>query len=144
MANMLAFSMRTEKVVTQSRSQVVDVTPLVARYVANLPMTDGHVVAFVPHTTAGITINENADPDVKADVLRKLDALIPKSEGYYQHAEGNSDSHLKTIMTGTSVTIFVDRGRLVLGRWQGVWFCEYDGPRDRQLLLKAFGNVVPE
>jgi secondary thiamine-phosphate synthase enzyme len=100
------------------------------------------VTAFVPHTTAGITINENADPDVKADVLRKLDALVPKAEPYYRHGEGNSDSHLKAVVTGTSVTIFVDRGRLVLGQWQGVWFCEYDGPRQRQLHLKAFGNVV--
>jgi len=95
------------------------------------------VVAFVPHTTAGITINENADPDVKSDMLQKLSTLVPKHEPYYEHGEGNSDSHVKTALVGNSVTVLVEDGRLVLGTWQGVYFCEFDGPRQRELLIKV-------
>ncbi len=91
----------------------------------------------MPHTTAAVTINENADPDVKSDMLHKLETLVPKHESYYQHGEGNSDSHVKTSLVGNSVTVLVESGRLVLGRWQGIYFCEFDGPRTRQMQVKV-------
>ena len=94
-------------------------------------------MVYVPHTTAAVSINENADPDVKHDVVKKLEELIPQAESYYRHGEGNSDSHLKTILTGPSVTLIIDAGRLVLGMWQGIYFCEYDGPRTREYLVKV-------
>ena len=87
-----------------------------------------------------MTINENADPDVKSDMLRKLEALIPHREPYYEHAEGNSDSHVKTSLVGNSVTVLIDDGRLVLGRWQGIYFCEFDGPREREMHVKVFAS----
>jgi secondary thiamine-phosphate synthase enzyme len=87
-------------------------------------------------TTAAVTINENADPDVKSDMLRKLETLVPKHEPYYRHSEGNSDSHVKTSLVGNSVTVLIENGQLVLGRWQGIWFCEFDGPRQRQMHVK--------
>ena len=90
---------------------------------------------FCPHTTAGITVNENADPDVKHDVLAKLSSLIPQDEPFYQHCEGNSAAHLKAILTGFSLTLPIRNGRLSLGTWQGVYFCEYDGPRTRHVQL---------
>ena len=93
-------------------------------------------IVYVPHTTAAVTINENADPDVKHDLLKKLEELVPKEEDYYRHAEGNSDSHVKVSCVGSSVTVLVEQGTLVLGTWQGVYFCEFDGPRDRKLMLK--------
>ena len=88
---------------------------------------------FCQHTTAGLTINENADPDVKHDLLRKLDALIPKNENYYRHCEGNSAAHLKSSLFGVSLAIPIRNGKLHLGTWQGVYFCEFDGPRSRQV-----------
>ena len=94
---------------------------------------------YVPHTTAGVTINEHADPDVATDVDRIMDRLVP-NRGAYRHAEGNSDSHAKAILTGTSQIIFVERGHLVLGRWQGIFLCEYDGPRERTIQVK----IVPD
>ena len=99
-------------------------------------MLEGMLIVYVPHTTAAVTINENADPDVKHDMLKKLETLIPKDEPYYQHGEGNSDSHVKTSLVGNSVTVLIERGRLVLGRWQGVYFCEFDGPREREMMVK--------
>ena len=98
-------------------------------------MAAGQVVAYVPHTTAGITINENADPDVKRDMLRQLDEMVPQDQPLYRHAEGNSAAHVKASMMGSSVTVLIERGRLVLGRWQGIYFCEFVGPRERQLLV---------
>jgi secondary thiamine-phosphate synthase enzyme len=95
------------------------------------------VIAYVPHTTAAVTINENADPDVRHDLLRKLEELIPKHEPYYQHGEGNSDSHVKTSLVGNSVTVLIEDGQLVLGRWQGIYFCEFDGPRTREMHVKV-------
>jgi len=126
-----------ETVRTRARNEIVDVTPRVAEAVRARSVQDGMVVAFVPHTTAGITINENADPDVKSDMLQKLSTLVPKHEPYYEHGEGNSDSHVKTALVGNSVTVLVEDGRLVLGTWQGVYFCEFDGPRQRELLIKV-------
>jgi len=100
------------------------------------------VVLYVPHTTAAVTVNENYDPDVKHDVLAKLSEMIPKSEKYYQHDEGNSDSHLKTALVGNSAMLIVENGKLLLGQWQGIYFCEFDGPRNRELIVKllSFGD----
>jgi len=99
-------------------------------------VNDGMLIVYVPHTTAAVTINENYDPDVKHDLLRKLEVLVPQHEDYYRHDEGNSDSHLKVAMLGNSATMLVENGELVLGRWQGVYFCEFDGPREREFMVK--------
>ncbi|HYO11388.1 MAG TPA: secondary thiamine-phosphate synthase enzyme YjbQ [Tepidisphaeraceae bacterium] len=134
---MQAHPLVKEPVRTGQRSQIIDLTDAVRRIVRQRKVTDGMVVLYVPHTTAGVTINENYDPDVKHDLLRKLDALIPKNEPYYQHDEGNSDSHLKTALVGNSATVLIDHGDLVLGRWQGIYFCEFDGPREREVYVKV-------
>ena len=127
----------TETVSTTSRSELIDVTNRLVWQVQANRVLEGMVLVYVPHTTAAVTINENADPDVKSDLIHKLAALIPQRESYYQHGEGNSDSHLKTSLVGNSVTVLVEAGKLVLGRWQGVYFCEFDGPRQRQMMLKV-------
>lgn len=121
------------QVSTQSRDQFVDITRGVQQVVDDAKTAEGYVVVFVPHTTAGITINENADPDVVHDMLEQLDKMVPWKQPFYRHAEGNSASHVKASMMGSSVTIMVFGGKLVLGRWQGVYLCEFDGPRQRQV-----------
>jgi secondary thiamine-phosphate synthase enzyme len=133
---MQSHALVSEKVKTKQRSEIVDVTDAVRRLVKQHNVRDGMAICYVPHTTAAVTINENYDPDVKHDVLRKLDELIPKAETYYQHDEGNSDSHVKTSLVGNSATILIERGDLVLGRWQGIYFCEFDGPREREMYVK--------
>ncbi len=130
----------TEAVQTHARSEMIDVTSRVEKLVAKHGVTDGYVIVYVPHTTAAVTINENADPDVKSDMLKKLQALIPQQETYYEHAEGNSDSHVKTSVVGNSVTVLIDGGKLVLGQWQGIYFCEFDGPREREMMVKMFAS----
>jgi secondary thiamine-phosphate synthase enzyme len=132
----------TERLATRRRSEILDITPRVAELVRTSGLKDGLCVVFVPHTTAAVSINENADPDVKTDVTAKLSALIPEHESYYQHNEGNSDSHLKTILTGPSITLIIDAGRLLLGTWQGIYFCEYDGPRTRTYHVKLLGSTL--
>ncbi len=129
--------MHTLSVPTRQRCQMVDVTSEVQQVVRQAGVKNGHVICYVPHTTAGITIQENADPDVVHDVLWKLEQLVPKHESAYRHAEGNTDSHIKASMMGSSVTVFVENARLVLGTWQGIYFCEFDGPRQRQMLVKC-------
>jgi secondary thiamine-phosphate synthase enzyme len=136
MATMKPIALRTESVRTQHRSQLIEVTDRVRKLVASAGVRDGMAIVYVPHTTAAVTINENADPDVKSDLLKKLEALIPKHESYYQHGEGNSDSHLKTSLVGNNVTMLIEDGELVLGRWQGIYFCEFDGPRSREMYVK--------
>ena len=128
--------LHTEAVHTRSRNQMINVTDRIAELVRASGIRDGMAIAFVPHTTAAVTINENADPDVKSDMLQKLEALIPKHEAYYDHGEGNSDSHVKASLVGNSVTVLIEGGRLLLGTWQGVYFCEFDGPRHRDLHIK--------
>ena len=133
--------MKAEKMIvhavrTQERCQLVEVTDAVEWMVREHKVVDGMVILCVPHTTAAVTINENADPDVKHDLLRKLEALVPHHESYYQHGEGNSDSHVKTSLVGNSAMVLVEDGRLALGRWQGIYFCEFDGPRQRELYVK--------
>jgi secondary thiamine-phosphate synthase enzyme len=115
---------------------MLDITDRVQRIVRAAGVGDGYVIVYVPHTTAAVTINENADPDVRHDVLAKLEELIPKAERYYQHGEGNSDAHVKTSLVGNSTMVLIEGGKLVLGRWQGIYFCEFDGPRERALLVK--------
>jgi secondary thiamine-phosphate synthase enzyme len=126
----------TERVKTKQRSEIVDVTDTIRRLVKQKGIRDGQAIVFIPHTTAAVTINENYDPDVKHDLLKKLETLVPKHESYYQHDEGNSDSHVKVAMVGNSATILIEKGDLVLGRWQGVYFCEFDGPREREMYVK--------
>ena len=133
-------TIETETVKTHARSEMIDITSRVQKIVTKQGVSDGYVIVFVPHTTAAVTINENADPDVKSDMLKKLETLIPKREPYYQHAEGNSDSHVKTSLVGNSVTVLIQGGRLVLGQWQGIYFCEFDGPREREMRVKVFAS----
>ena len=120
---------------TERRTQLLDVTAGVARMVADSGVQSGVCYLYVPHTTAGVIINENADPDVAADIESALARLVPQDSGY-SHAEGNADSHIKTALVGTSATIFISNGQLELGRWQGIFFCEFDGPRTRRLRVK--------
>jgi secondary thiamine-phosphate synthase enzyme len=117
---------------THERNVVVDITRQVNALIpASLRSGVCHV--FCPHTTAGLTVNENADPAVKRDLMAKLTALIPRNESFYRHDEGNSDAHLQASLVGMSLTLPVRDGRLALGTWQGVYFCEFDGPRSRHV-----------
>ena len=126
---------QTVSVTSRSRCEIIDLTGQVEQIVRQ-SVKSGFVIVYVPHTTAGVTINENADPDVKSDFLKKLETFVPKSEPYYEHSEGNSDSHVKTALVGNSATILVEDGRLLLGRWQGIYFCEFDGPRRREVYVR--------
>jgi secondary thiamine-phosphate synthase enzyme len=121
---------------THKRTQLVDVTDLVRRAVEQAGVQDGVCYVYVPHTTAGVIVNEHFDPDVATDLEGLFDRLVPKS-GPYRHSEGNSDSHAKAAFVGASATIFVEEGKLALGRWQGIFFCEFDGPRERKLWVKV-------
>ncbi|MBM4147964.1 MAG: YjbQ family protein [Lentisphaerae bacterium] len=112
-----------------------DITDLVRSAVRELGITDGVITVFVPHTTAGITINENADPDVVRDMVSVLDRLVPR-EGPYRHAEGNSAAHVKASLLGSSVNVIVEGSALRLGTWQGIYFCEFDGPRRRTVMVR--------
>ncbi len=124
------------RVRTSRRSEMVEITDGVQQIVSRGGVQDGIAVLQSLHTTAGLTINENADPDVVHDVLGKLERLVPHEEPFYRHAEGNSDSHLKTSFFGPSLTVIVSAGRLVLGTWQGIYLCEFDGPRERRVAVQ--------
>lgn len=128
--------MITLSIPTSSRDQMVEITSQVQQHVAQAGIADGTAIVYVPHTTAGVTINENADPDVVHDMLRQLDVMVPWSQSFYRHGEGNSASHVKASMMGSSVTVLIRDGRLVLGTWQGIYFCEFDGPRTRKAHLQ--------
>jgi secondary thiamine-phosphate synthase enzyme len=130
---------QTFKVKTARRTQLLNVTAQVQQAVEKSRVSSGICYVYVPHTTAAIMINECADPDVASDLEGALDRLIP-FEGPYRHAEGNSDSHMKSVLVGASQTIFVEGGQLRLGRWQGIFFCEFDGPRDRLLHVKIVAD----
>jgi secondary thiamine-phosphate synthase enzyme len=114
----------------------IEITQFVREAVAKSGVTEGVVIIYCPHTTAGITINENADPDVVTDMLHGLNKAFP-DRPEFRHAEGNSVAHLKASVTGSSVTVIVDKGRLVLGTWQNIYFCEFDGPRTRKFFVKV-------
>ena len=121
---------------TNERVVFVDITPQVASEVAQSGVRDGVVVVYVPHTTAGVTINENADPSVRADMKATLERLVPESP-LFTHLEGNADAHVKASLMGSSVTVPLTDGRLQLGTWQGVYFAEFDGPRRRRVLVSV-------
>ena len=121
---------------TAKHTQMVNITETVRKAVKESGVREGMCTVFVPHTTAGVTINENADPDVVRDITAALEKLVPWEDGY-RHAEGNSAAHLKAGLTGFSQQLIVDGGDLVLGTWQGIWFCEYDGPRRRSVYVKV-------
>ena len=126
----------TINVRTGSKAEMVDITMLVQEEVSKAGVIEGVCVVYVPHTTAGITINEGADPAVCHDIMKKLSELAPYDAGY-RHVEGNSDGHIKASITGSSVTVLVENGRLVLGTWQKIFFCEFDGPRSRRVYIRA-------
>ncbi|MBN1552542.1 YjbQ family protein [bacterium] len=129
--------MKQISVQTTQRECLIDITSKVSEVVRSIDKTNGICIVFVPHTTAGITINENADPDVKKDIRDTLSRLIPKGANY-RHLEGNADSHVKASLVGASVTIMVENKNLMLGTWQGIQFCEFDGPRNRSVLISVF------
>lgn len=120
---------------TTKPQQFIDITDTVADAVKNSNVRDGIAVIFVPHTTAGVTINENADPDVVRDMIAALDKTYP-IHGDYLHFEGNSHAHIKASLMGSSCTVIIQDGKLLLGTWQGIYFCEFDGPRDRKFFVK--------
>ena len=130
--------MKTIELRSSARCEMIDITREVARCVRESGVADGIVYVFVPHTTAGITINENADPDVRRDLLFALERAVPNT-GFY-HVEDNSDAHAKATMTGFSVSVIVEGGNLALGTWQGIYFCEFDGPRSRRVLVKVLAG----
>lgn len=121
---------------TKQRDQLIDITEYVQNFVKELGINDGAVLIFCPHTTGGITINENADPDVKKDFIRRLDEVFPWEHPEDQHLEGNTAAHLKASMVGSSQHVIVHNGKLLLGTWQGIYFCEFDGPRTRTFYIK--------
>jgi secondary thiamine-phosphate synthase enzyme len=133
--------MQTLHVKTKRRTQLLDITNEVARLVHSSGVKTGICFLYVPHTTAGILINEHADPDVASDAEGTFDRLVPVNPNY-KHSEGNTDSHVKTILTGVSQFIFIENGKLVLGRWQGIFYAEFDGPRDRHFYLKIQADVL--
>ena len=128
--------MKTLEIRTGAGEEIVDLTSEVQGVVASSGVKDGLCVVFVPHTTAGVTINENADPDVRADILTALRHDVPDSLPF-AHSEGNSPAHIKASLIGSSVMVIVEGGRLRLGTWQGIQFCEFDGPRSRKLYVQV-------
>jgi len=123
---------------TTKSQQFIDITNKVAEEVKNSNVRDGIAIIYVPHTTAEVTINENADPDVVHDILMEINKIVPFNDGYL-HMEGNSAAHIKSSLFGFSEQIIIENGRLVLGTWQGIYFCEFDGPRQRQVYVKITG-----
>ena len=126
---------KTIDVRTGSRDEMVDITGEVASAVTESGVGEGVATVYVPHTTAGVTINENADPSVVHDVLAALDQAVPWRQGFYRHGEGNSAAHVKSSLVGCSAQVLISAGRLVLGTWQGIYFCEFDGPRSRRTIV---------
>jgi secondary thiamine-phosphate synthase enzyme len=132
--------MRSFEVKTSAHSQLVDITSQVRDAVGASGIQAGVAHVYVPHTTAGVTINENADPSVTHDVLADLERLVPWSQRYYQHGEGNSAGHTKSSLIGCCQTVLVESGRPVLGTWQGIYFCEFDGPRTRKVHVQVVAS----
>lgn len=130
---------RTIEVQTVQHTQMKKITTEVEKAVAESGCKSGVCYVYVPHTTAGVMVNEGDDPDVARDMEATLDRLVPAS-GNYRHAEGNADSHIKAAIAGSTVTVFIEHGKLALGRWQAIFFCEFDGPRRREVRVK----IVPD
>jgi len=128
------------RVTTDSRNQMIDITPQIDSAVKESGIRTGDAIIYCPHTTAAITINENADPSVPHDLLLALEQLIPRNNSGYRHVEGNSDSHCKSSLVGCSEVVLVRDGALELGSWQGIFFCEFDGPRSRRVVVQVRGQ----
>jgi secondary thiamine-phosphate synthase enzyme len=124
---------------THSRMEFQDITRTVREIVGDSGVASGICYIFVPHTTAGVTVNEHADPSVVEDIIAQLDKMVPQ-HGSYRHLEGNSPAHMKASLMGDSEVLFIEDGKIVLGTWQGIFFCEFDGPRNRHLLLKIIAE----
>jgi secondary thiamine-phosphate synthase enzyme len=124
---------------TNKRIELLDITSKISSAVSKSAISDGICVVFCPHTTAGLTINENADPSVQSDIIGAMNRMVPANAGY-AHSEGNADSHVKSSLFGPSLNIIVESGKLQLGTWQGIYFCESDGPRNREIWVKIVGS----
>jgi len=131
---------KTLNVSSRKRCEMIDITGKVESAVRDAKVSGGDCVVYCPHTTAAVTINENADPSVVHDILLTLQELIPHHHSGYQHYEGNSDAHVKSSLLGCSAQVLIANGSLVLGTWQGVYFCEFDGPRSRKVILQIRGE----
>lgn len=124
-----------EKVKTPAKQAFVDITPIIEKAIQQAKITNGHILVWIPHTTAAITVNENADPSVVGDIISRLERAFPTNDSKDTHAEGNSHAHLKASILGCSQYFIVKNGRLLLGTWQGVFLCEFDGPRTRSVII---------
>jgi secondary thiamine-phosphate synthase enzyme len=131
--------MQTFQVRTSSQTEFIDITRSVQEAVKKTGVEDGICIIFIPHTTAAVTINENADPSVVQDIVMELNKIVPFKD-QYRHLEGNSPAHIKASLVGCSQIVFVESGKLVLGTWQGIFFCEFDGPRSRQVHIKVISD----
>lgn len=138
---------RTFQVRTSAQTEMIDITRSAQDAVSKTGVEEGICIIFIPHTTAAITINENADPSVPQDIVMELNKIVPFKD-QYRHTEGNSPAHIKASLLGSSQTVLIESGKLVLGTWQGIFFCEFDGPRSRKVHVKViadsgFGNRKP-
>lgn len=132
--------MHSFSVTTRQRHEMVEITDQVNQAIRESKVAEGICVVYCPHTTAAITVNENADPDVVHDLLLWYGRAVPQQQTGFRHDEGNSDSHIQTSMVGPSVTLIVSSGQPILGRWQGIFFCEFDGPRSRKVHIQVIGR----
>lgn len=130
---------KTVTVKTEEKQQLLDITKHVRMVVRESGLKSGICRVFIPHTTAAVTINENADPDVRTDILNTLERMVPEG-GNYLHAEGNAHAHVKAGLIGSNVTVFVEAGQLILGTWQSIFLCEFDGPRTRNVMVRVSGG----
>jgi secondary thiamine-phosphate synthase enzyme len=131
--------MITLSITTSQQTEFLDITGKVEEAISKTQVSDGVALIYCPHTTAGITINEGADPSVQEDILTSLNQIVP-FKGPYRHREGNSAAHIKSSLIGSSVSVMIENGRLVLGQWQSLFFCEFDGPRTRKVLIKIISQ----
>lgn len=130
----MIFLLKEIKIKSKERNELIDITNQIEKIISESKTKSGICVLYTPHTTAGIIINENADPDVKTDLINALEKIVPKIN--YLHSEGNSDAHLKSILVGKEKTLIIENEELVLGMWDGIYFCEFDGPRERKIIIK--------
>ena len=135
--------MKQFSVRTNARSEMIDITDRIRILLKESRIKSGICHVFVPHTTAAVTINENADPDVPRDILRELEKIVPHND-HYRHVEGNSAAHIKASILGASETVFIENGELVLGTWQSIFFCEFDGPRSRRVIVRLMALQAPK